>query len=107
MEADRDAAEFILLDRLFPRSIVHALAQAELCLEQIAGLEQRIGVHDEALRVLGAARAGLEYTPLSDIVLRLPELMEEVQLACSAASNVIGKRYFEGSPALSWMGESL
>ena len=73
MEADRDAAEFILLDRLFPRSIVHALGQAEESLEQIAGLEQRIGVHDEALRVLGAARAGLEYTPLSDVVTRLPD----------------------------------
>ncbi len=67
-EADREAAEFILLDRLFPRSIVHALGQAEESLEQIAGLEQRVGMHDEALRVLGAARASLEYSPLTDVV---------------------------------------
>jgi uncharacterized alpha-E superfamily protein len=104
-EADREAAEFILLDRLFPRSIVHALGQAEDCLEQIAGLEQRIGMHDEALRVLGAARAGLEYTPLTDIVSRLPELMERVQRACSTASDVIGTRYFQPNPTMSWVGE--
>jgi uncharacterized alpha-E superfamily protein len=106
-EADREAAEFILLDRLFPRSIVHALGQAEESLEQIAGLEQRVGMHDEALRVLGAARASLEYSPLTDVVSRLPELMERVQRACASASDVIGERYFQGSPTTSWVGERL
>ena len=92
---------------LFPRSIVHALSQAEESLEQIAGLEQRVGLHDEALRVLGAARAALEYTPLSDVVTRLPALMEDVQLACASASDVIARRYFEGAATMSWVGESL
>jgi uncharacterized alpha-E superfamily protein len=83
---------------------VPALGQAEESLEQIAGLEQRVGVHDKALPVLGAARAGLEYTPLTDVVSRLPELMERVQQACSSTSDVIARRYFQGAP-MAWLGE--
>ena len=107
LEADREAAEFILLDRLFPRSLVHALSTAEDSLEQIGGLQPRVGLHDEALRLLGGVRATLEYTPLSDVVDRLPELMESVQLACSSASDIIGGRYFQGAERTSWVGESL
>jgi hypothetical protein len=44
---------------------------------------------------------------LQDVVTRLPELMERVQRACSSASDVIGKRYFQGAQATSWVGESL
>jgi A predicted alpha-helical domain with a conserved ER motif. len=61
-------------------------------------------VHDEALRLLGAARAGLEYPPLTDVVSRLPEVMECVQRACSSASDVIARRYFQSAPT-SWVGE--
>ncbi|MDT5040688.1 MAG: hypothetical protein QOE51_1673, partial [Actinoplanes sp.] len=45
---DRHAAEFLLLDRLFPRSVFAALRQAELCLEALEPAAGRVGVQDEA-----------------------------------------------------------
>lgn len=104
LQADKEAAEFLLLDRLFPRSVVSALTTAEQCLEELENTGQRVGFGDEAQRVLGRARANLEYRPLSDILSRLPEEMEDLQVTCSVAAEAIGKRYFETSEALSWVG---
>ena len=36
LETERGAAEFLLLDRLFPRSVVFGLSQAERCLERLS-----------------------------------------------------------------------
>ena len=36
-------AEFLLLDRLFPRSALHALTEAEECLEALAPSTERAG----------------------------------------------------------------
>ena len=104
LEADTEAAEFLLLDRLFPRSIVHALAQAEKCLAELESSGQRAGVFDEAQRRLGRARAELEYRPLADVMAHLPEEMERVQRTCTAASDAVTRRYFASSDALTWMG---
>ena len=38
LETERGAAEFLLLDRLFPRSVVFGLSEAERCLERLAVL---------------------------------------------------------------------
>src|SRR5215217_5998543 len=43
IEADRQAAEFLLLDRWFPRSIVSSLAQAEKALTKLERSGQRTG----------------------------------------------------------------
>ena len=104
LEADTEAAEFLLLDRLFPRSVVHALAQAEKCLAELESSGQRAGVFDEAQRRLGRARAELEYRPLADVMAHLPEEMERVQRTCTAASDAVTRRYFASSDALTWMG---
>lgn len=102
LEADTEAAEFLLLDRLFPRSIVHALAQAERCLGDLESSGQRAGVFDEAQRRLGRARAELEYRPLADVVANLPEEMERVQRTCTAASDAVTRRYFAGPEDAGW-----
>ena len=76
LEADEAAAEFLLLDRLFPRSIMSALRTAERCLEDLAAAGPRVGFGDEAQRLLGRARAELEYQPLAAILADLPDEME-------------------------------
>ncbi len=108
VEADRDAAEFLLLDRLFPRSIMSALRMAEECLEELETAGQqgasRIGFGDEAQRILGKARADLEYRRFSEILAQLPDEMEELQVACSDVAEAVGKRYFDIVEAISWAG---
>jgi len=107
LEADREAAEFLLLDRLFPRSIIHSLNRAERCLQSLEPVGSRVGFFDEAQRLVGRARAELEYRRLADIVEHLPAEMERVQRTCSAASDAVRARYFAGAVALTWTGERL
>ena len=65
LETERGAAEFLLLDRLFPRSVVFALNRAEQCVDNLEAAGQRAGFQNEAQRLLGRTRAELEYRSLS------------------------------------------
>jgi uncharacterized alpha-E superfamily protein len=103
--SDEHAGEFLLLDRLFPRSVVHAVNEAESCLETLAPSADRAGVSDRARRLLGRARTGLEYRPLAEILVDLPEEMEKVQRACSNASDAVARRYFPRAATTAWVGE--
>ena len=104
IEADRQAAEFLLLDRWFPRSIVSSLAQAEKALTKLERSGQRSGFSDEAQRLLGRARTELEYRPLADIVFDLPVEMERLQRSCAAASDAVTARYFAEYEEHTWRG---
>ncbi|MER3389371.1 MAG: alpha-E domain-containing protein [Microcella sp.] len=102
-----NAAEFLLLDRLFPRSILYSVSNAETCLRDIeprgAG---RAGVGDAALRQLGQIRSELEYRPINDIIDDLQRHMDAVQAATSSASEAVRQRYFPTNAAPTWVGES-
>ncbi|WBU37138.1 alpha-E domain-containing protein [Homoserinibacter sp. YIM 151385] len=101
----RNAAEFLLLDRLFPRSILFAVTRAESCLREIEPRSERVGVGDPSLRLLGQIRSQLEFRSVADTLDDLPRHMDEVQVATSAASEAIRQRYFPTSAAPSWVGE--
>ena len=100
--ADRDAVEFLLLDRLFPRSVVHTLAIAEDALAQLDPGSRRTGFHDDAQRLLGTARAALEYQRPERILAELPQRMAELQRTCAQANEAITARYFSAAAAASW-----
>jgi uncharacterized alpha-E superfamily protein len=102
----RNAAEFLLLDRLFPRSIIFSVSRAEQCMRDIEPRAERSGVSDQAQRLLGQIRSELEYRPIAEILEDLPRHMDNVQLATSAASEAIRQRYFPTNAAPSWVGET-
>ncbi|MEH3034627.1 MAG: alpha-E domain-containing protein [Aeromicrobium erythreum] len=104
IEGDRQAAEFLLLDRWFPRSIVSSLAEAEKALSRLEARGQRSGFADEAQRLLGRARTELEYRPLAEIVEALPTEMERLQRTCAAASEAVSARYFSSAELHAWRG---
>ncbi len=104
LETERGAAEFLLLDRLFPRSVVFGLSQAEGCLERLQASGTRAGFQNEAQRLLGRTRAELEYRSLSDFVAELPSEMERLQRTCALATDAISRRYFAGAEATEWHG---
>ncbi|MCU1440901.1 MAG: alpha-E protein [Rhodoglobus sp.] len=102
----RNAAEFLLLDRLFPRSILFSVTRAEQCMRDLEPRSDRVGVSDQAQRLLGQIRSELEYRPINEILVDLSLHMDNVQLATSAASEAIRQRYFPTNAAPSWVGET-
>jgi uncharacterized alpha-E superfamily protein len=102
LETDREAAEFLVLDRLFPRSVVFALSRAEQCLDNLESSGQRAGFQNEAQRLLGRTRAELEYRALADVLTDLPHEMERLQRTCAQATDAVTRRYFAGSVATIW-----
>jgi len=99
------AAEFLVLDRLFPRSVFCALRVAEQCLEELDPRPSRSGPADEARRRMGLVRAGLEFRSIEDLIDDLPERLRSVQEGCSAANAAIAARYFRHPGPIEWMPE--
>ena len=95
-------AEFLLLDRLFPRSVVHALATAEECLAALNPGPTRAGVDDPARRPVGRLRNRLEYTDPKQLAAQLPELLSTLQETCVQASEAIARQYFQYQVPVAW-----
>jgi uncharacterized alpha-E superfamily protein len=95
-------AEFLLLDRLFPRSVFNALSTAESCLAELDPLTTRAGLDDEARRVLGRARTDLEFRRASDLLRDLPSHLAGIQAACSDAATAVAARYFRQTAPIEW-----
>ncbi len=102
---DRSSVEFLLLDPIFPRSLMSALVSAERCLDDLA--RQHGGGGDrgrggEAHRVLGMIRSELEFAPTAELFDDVYRVMERVQSACSVASDAISRRYFPRGVVTAW-----
>lgn len=101
---DRRAVEFLLLDPLFPRSLLSALVSAERCLDELGGQQSAgdRGRGGEAHRVLGMIRSELEFAPTAELFDDVYHVMERVQSACSVASDAVARRYFPRGVVTSW-----
>jgi uncharacterized alpha-E superfamily protein len=95
-------AEFLMLDRLFPRSVMHALATAEDCLAALSPGSARAGVDDPARRPVGRLRNRLEYADPKQLPGQLPELLGALQDTCVQASEAITRRYFQYRSPVAW-----
>jgi uncharacterized alpha-E superfamily protein len=96
------AAEFLVLDRLFPRSIFFSLRAAENCLAELAPGFGRAGLDDDARRLLGRARTELEFRSTDDLLGDLPGYLFRIQRYCFDAGRAVGGRYFRGARPLEW-----
>ncbi|MFD0362921.1 alpha-E domain-containing protein [Nocardia sp. GCM10030253] len=96
-------AEFILLDRLFPRSLFHSVRVAEDCL---AELDQRptsrVGARHEAQRLLGRARSELEFLPPGVLLEDLQNRLLLLQKNFREVSEAIALQYFHAAPWVAW-----
>ncbi|GAC1313900.1 MAG: alpha-E domain-containing protein [Acidimicrobiales bacterium] len=94
--------EFLLLDRLFPRSVYSALCAAEAALAGLSPTVGRSGVEDEARRILGRVRNDLEYRRANELLRDLPAHLTDIQNACSAAHVAVTDRYFRHTRVIEW-----
>jgi uncharacterized alpha-E superfamily protein len=99
--------EFLLLDRLFPRSALHALTTAEQCLWELAPNADRAGVADAARRPIGQARTRLEYADMGALLAELPTHLLALHNATAACSAAVTTRYFEHASPVSWAPEGV
>ncbi|RJO69883.1 alpha-E domain-containing protein [Nocardia panacis] len=91
--------EFLLLDRLFPRSVFHSFAVAETCLTELA--QPPSGRH-EAQRLLGRARSDLEFLPPEALSDQLPDRLAALQRTCREVGAAIARQYFHAAPWVAW-----
>lgn len=99
------AAEFLMLDRLFPRSVFYSLLTAEECLAELDPRSGRAGMPDEARRILGHLRTSLEFRRIEDLIDDLSGLLTNLQKGCGAASAALAARYFRQTNPIEWSVE--
>lgn len=100
-----NAAEFLLLDRIFPRSVLFAVQRAEQCLSDLAPSTGRVGISDTGLRQLAQIRTHLEFRSAPDILANLTAEMHSLQQAVNEVSASVGARYFPAVALPTWIGE--
>lgn len=105
--SDRHAAEFLLLDRLFPRSVLAALATAEGCLAELEPGPGRVGVGTQAQRILGRARTDLAYRSPEELLGDLPAVLTGLERTCSFVNDAVSARYFRQTAAVAWQAEAV
>jgi uncharacterized alpha-E superfamily protein len=99
------AAEFLVLDRHFPHSIMYSISHALEAVHDLEPPTARVGVPDRASAVLGRAMSRLQYRSVREIVDDLPASMVDVQRATSSASDAIHERYFPELALPVWVEE--
>ncbi|WP_144792235.1 alpha-E domain-containing protein [Kocuria palustris] len=101
---DESATRFLMLDRLFPRTIIYSLRRADKVLADLDPGGGRLGVTSEARRAVGRTLIELEYDSAEDIVGDLPRRLNDVQSAIGRASRAVGDKYFNHAQEASWFG---
>lgn len=94
--------EFMLLDRLFPRSVFHALSVAETNLADLENRPSRVGLRAEAPLLLGRARSSLEFLEPGTLLEGLQDRLLQLQDTCRSVNEAITAQYFHVSPYVSW-----
>jgi len=95
--------QFLLLDRLFPRSVFYALRQAEAVLEQLdLRPTARVGAKGEALRLLGKARSDLEFLRDDELLDELTDRLASLQKCVRDVGEAVALQYFHAVPWVAW-----
>ena len=98
MPSAANAAEFLLLDRQFPRSVLFCVDRARACLHNISGTPAGT-FRTPPEQVLGQLHARLCYTRAEDVLLGgLHEFIDELQLQLNAAGQGISDTFFAQKP---------
>lgn len=106
LHTDREAAQFLILDARFPRSIMHGLVASTDCLTKVAqanpSADQRSA---RALRTIGQLAARLEYCDVDQVISALDDEMGSVQDVCAELTGIVSTTFFAGAGPTSWTTE--
>jgi uncharacterized alpha-E superfamily protein len=99
--------QFLVRDQLFPRSLLHALDEAETVLADLEPQNQRTSAPGRARRIVGAARANLAYSEPRTLAEDLPRILTDVQHAMTYAHEAVADRFFRQAAAVNWSSEAV
>ena len=102
-----NVVEFMMLDRLFPRSVFHSLGVAEKNLAELDNRPDRVGSQSTALTLLGRARSSIEFIDRAEIVRNLPAYLQDIHATCRAVSESIAEEHFHIEPYVTWTDTGL
>lgn len=95
--------EFMMLDRLFPRSIFFSLRLAEISLDELLNRpHNRLGATAEARRLLGRARSELEFMQPGVLLESLETRLGGLQKTCREVGDALALQYFHSAPWVAW-----
>ncbi|HEY5266959.1 MAG TPA: alpha-E domain-containing protein [Acidimicrobiales bacterium] len=104
--ADPEAiANFLLLDRSFPRSAYHSLAVADNCLEELTKASTHLDVVSQARRTIRMTQTRLEYMDSRTLLGDLADVLQLLEDTSAAANDQITANYFRQAVAISWDSE--
>jgi uncharacterized alpha-E superfamily protein len=102
LDASR-VVEFMLLDRLFPRSVFYSLRLAEHSLGELdQHPHSRVGATAETQRLLGRARSELEFLRPGQLLESLDERLGALQQTCRELGEALALQYFHSAPWVAW-----
>jgi uncharacterized alpha-E superfamily protein len=106
VHTDREAAQFLILDSRFPRSIMHGLIAAADSLRKV-GQNNPVPVRQSgsAERALGQLRAHLEYSEVDDLLDNLDAEMSAVQDVAADVTATVSRNYFAAADPTAWITE--
>ena len=86
-------AEFLILDKEFPRSMLACLISAEQSLQTLSGID--IGFKNSAQKQIGLLKSQLEYADISDIIEKgMHEYLDDFQRKLNKVSTAIYDSFF-------------
>ncbi|MUL64081.1 hypothetical protein BOO86_06350 [Mycobacterium sp. CBMA 234] len=95
--------EFMLLDRLFPRSVFYSLRLAEQHLDELHNRpSDRVGATGEAQRLLGRTRSELEFLRPGLVLDSLESRLLGLQQSCREVGEALALDYFHLAPWVAW-----
>jgi uncharacterized alpha-E superfamily protein len=101
VQAER-VLEFLLIDRLFPRSVFHALRSGEEALMRLDPASGRSGHDEPARREIGRARTDLEFVADDALLEDLAERLHGLQRTVSTVSEEVSRQLFTAATPLRW-----
>lgn len=93
-----NVADFLIFSKLFPRSIRHCVAKAQVCLHRIS--DTPLGnATNKAEKNLGRLMADLEYTDIKEVIeAGLHEFLDNLQIRLNKVDQTIGETFFNILP---------
>ena len=89
----KEISEFLILDKIFPRSMLRCLLHAEQSMQTITGSPS--GYYNSAERKLGLLKAHLEYADINEVFSQgLHEYLDDFQDKLNDVSNAVFESFF-------------
>lgn len=102
----REAVEFLVMNRTFPRAIHYCLMRAEESLHEVVGSSPGT-YRDPAQRLIGQLRATLNYIQIDEIIqFGLHEWLDNFQTQLNEAGAAISRLFFDGRADAEETGET-